>query len=197
MADLKSVHQAEPPYFPFKGVNVDSNGLAIDAEECVMCNNMDILSTSLELRPGSISLTPGGDPLDPAGYGKVGLPVEDVLHLEEFKHPNGTKLFFAFTDRDIYFYDVLLGWRTCIDIDLFEGHTFNTWSTTQIVDSTLGATVIAAGSWIEQDQDVMTKGDERVLIYFDQTDGLWYPFVMKLQVPVVDCLLYTSDAADE
>ena len=32
----------------------------------------------------------------------------------------------------------------------------------------------------------MEKGAERLLCYFDQTDGLWYKFDMKIQTPVVE-----------
>lgn len=176
MAEIRNISQAESPYFPFKGVNVDSNGLAMDPEECSMCRNFDILGTDMELRPGSISLSAN----------RIWLPKEDVIHFEEFKHPNGTTLLFAFTDRDIYFYDPIEGWNTCIDIDLFQGHTFNNWSTTQIVDKVLGATLIAAGSWLSAGNEASTKGDERVLIYFDQSDYLFKRFDMLQQIPVVE-----------
>lgn len=184
MPEIKSLQLVEPPYFPFKGVNADSNGLAIDAEECVMAMNLDILPTSCKLRAGCVSLTPAAVAANPTGA--VGLPEEDVLHMEEFKHPDGTLLLFAFTDRDIYFYDRIAGWRTCIDIDLFEGHLFNNWSTTNVIDSELGATILACGSWINQDAEKLTKGEERLLCYFDQESGLFQKFELKLQVPVVE-----------
>ena len=84
----------DKPYFPSRGINIDSNSVLIRPEEAIDCLNMDISGSQIKSRAGTIELDPYTDTSDAQ-------PDEPILHYHEYIVPGGNTKLFAFTATDI------------------------------------------------------------------------------------------------
>ena len=84
----------ENPYLPSKGMNPDTNGLALRPEECIDLLNLRVSSKEITTRGGSTQIAanvPGGDP---------------ILHMHTWKAPTGLETLFGFSKNATYRYDM-------------------------------------------------------------------------------------------
>lgn len=164
------------PYFPAGGMNIDSNGMGTAEHEAHLIRNMDVHSHDIRSRPGTITIDPYG----------MNLPQEDILHYAVYKKPNGATSLFAFTCINIYEYSNSTGWNSVAATGLFVTKEINFWSTTCCIDETYGATIVAAGSYIDSPTSALQKGDKRLLCFYNQTSGKFEPLIMYQNTPVIE-----------
>jgi hypothetical protein len=85
--------KSDTPYAPTAGIDPDGNGLSLRAQECATATNLRFFQKDISTRGGSNVLafnTPSADP---------------ILHVHNYKAPNGQEKLFGFTKNSIYMYN--------------------------------------------------------------------------------------------
>ena len=138
------------------------------------------LATGVQYSP----VNPGGDTQIIANYiinanhGYPFLAGEFVVHMAIHRDPDEGEVLFAFTNKGIYKYEDAGGDATATFTSVLNSALVGTftaishWSTSEFTDSTIGATMVAAGGIPPSSADTdETDGDDRVLLYWDKANS--------------------------
>lgn len=169
---------ADRPYYPSRGMNLDSNGIIVRPEEAIDCLNMNIAGSEVRPRFGTIVL-------DPHIKG-ITYPTEAILHYHEYLEPEGNVILFGFTNKDIYKYTAGIGWSSIINSSLIGGKRFNQWCTTDFIDLEYGATVVACGSRYREPDQAESQGANRILLFYNKTSGEFEKLSINSNFPITD-----------
>lgn len=190
----------EDVYHPLRGINSDSNGITMRKDECIDAVNVDITPSAIVPRRGTISIeyeeylrtsdgeilyTADGEPLLLSN-----VPDQDIIHYHRYVSPNFKITIFAFCESKIYQYITGTGWQE-VSSGLITTPVTQ-WSVTSCLDNTLGTTMVAAGSLYIRPNDIMSGGNTRVFLYWDEVTQLFKNLVQRSLFPVVEEELLTG-----
>lgn len=164
-------------YFPSGGLNSDTNSLYIKDTEFAGVENLRIKPNQIYTRNGCKQY----------GVTGAGAPTDPILHFHAYKVPNGQEYYFAFTKNNVYKYTLASDkWLSVLDVSVTITTPVTFWSTTDYIDTTEGATIVAAGSIPVSDISAESDGANRILLYYDRVAGKFKSLVLTEDLDVVD-----------